>query len=279
MTAMNATGDTAYVFARTREQREFERLQAIERIFDPQTRRWLLATGLRRGWDCLEVGAGAGSVAKWMRERVGDSGRVVALDTARRFLSDLPANGVEVLKADVRTAPIEPGTFDLVHARFVLIHVAHWRTALNSMIKALRPGGWLVLEEPDFASARAIAGPDELRRAFENVNRAIEAMFSQRGLNYAFGARIPSLFQNQMFQNIRVQNSAPIERGGSPVASMMRLSTSQLREKYLATDFAGEKDIRLYEAFTCDPACWAIYHGTVRGVGCKSKRERNAIRH
>jgi SAM-dependent methyltransferase len=199
----------------------------------------------------------------------------VALDITTRFLSDLAVIGIEVVEADVRKAPIERETFDLVHARFVLIHIAHWWTALGAMIKALKPGGWLVLEEPDFSSARSFAGPDELRQAFESVNKSIEAMFSQRGMNHAFGVRIPSLLEKRMIQNICIENDASIERGGSPVAKILRLSTRQLQEKYIATGIASDEDIKLYDAFTHDPTCWAIYHGTVRGVGCKPNARRN----
>jgi ubiquinone/menaquinone biosynthesis C-methylase UbiE len=86
-----------------------------------------------------------------------------------------------VREADVRDAGVEPESFDLAHARFMLIHVPDWAAALAAMIRCLKPGSWLVLEEPNFSGSRSFAGPAELRRAFDNVHRAIEAMFSQRG--------------------------------------------------------------------------------------------------
>jgi hypothetical protein len=64
--SVNVISDRTYVFRGTRAQREFERLQALGRVFDPATRRCLIATGLGHGWNCLEVGAGAGSIAKWI---------------------------------------------------------------------------------------------------------------------------------------------------------------------------------------------------------------------
>jgi hypothetical protein len=54
--------ESAYVFQRVDDQRELERLRMIERVFDPASRRRLLATGLQAGWRCLEVGPGAGSI-------------------------------------------------------------------------------------------------------------------------------------------------------------------------------------------------------------------------
>src|ERR1039458_7122444 len=40
-------------------------------------------------------------------------------------------------------------TFDLVHARLVLVHVPQRAQALAAMVAALKPGGWLLLEEAD----------------------------------------------------------------------------------------------------------------------------------
>ena len=68
--------DTAYVFDGTRHEAELKRLRTLEAVFDPGTRACLLATGLRAGWRCLEVGAGAGSVATWLCEAAGPPGRV-----------------------------------------------------------------------------------------------------------------------------------------------------------------------------------------------------------
>ena len=74
-----------YVFQRVEDQRELERLRLIERVFDPASRRRLLATGLQAGWRCLEVGPGAGSIMTWMSELVGLTGQVVRWISIRSF--------------------------------------------------------------------------------------------------------------------------------------------------------------------------------------------------
>src|SRR5262245_43924512 len=203
----------AYVFQGTAHAPELERLRALERAFDRGTRRWLLSTGVGPGWRCLEVGAGAGSIARWLGEAVGGDGRVVALDRDARFLADVSAPNLEVVEADIRTAQVAPRAYDLVNARFLLIHLADWAAALDAMIRCVKPGGWLVLEEPDFSSARVYAGDAELRAAFANVGRAVEAMFARRGMDHAFGARLPALLQEleagRGFHEISVENDLP----------------------------------------------------------------------
>lgn len=105
-----------YVFHRAEDQRELERLRAIEQVFDPSSRRRLLATGLKSGWSCLEVGPGAGSILNWMSGVVGPTGRVVGVDLSTKFLTAPHPKHVEVRHGDVRSAPLPASSFDLVHA-------------------------------------------------------------------------------------------------------------------------------------------------------------------
>jgi len=75
---------------------ELARLKLLEAVCDPWTFRHLDGIGIRQGWRCLEVGAGAGSAVRWLSDRLGVAGRVVAADLDPRFRGDLRAPNVEV---------------------------------------------------------------------------------------------------------------------------------------------------------------------------------------
>jgi predicted methyltransferase len=77
-----------YFAAESSDSLERERLHALEAAKDPKTRRHMLQLGLKPGWSCLEVGAGGGSITRWLSEQVGPSGTVVAADIDLRFLQD-----------------------------------------------------------------------------------------------------------------------------------------------------------------------------------------------
>src|SRR5689334_15849917 len=100
---------------------ELSRLRLLEAIYDPYSQRALGFAGIEPGWNCLELGAGAGSIATWLSHAVGPGGAVVAIDLDPRFLVDLPAN-VEVRAVDVRHGDISDG-YDLIHARCLLQHL------------------------------------------------------------------------------------------------------------------------------------------------------------
>ncbi len=258
---------TDYVFQAGEEQRELERLQTIEAAFDPGTQRRLLATGLSTGWRCLEVGAGAGSIVRWLEQRVGPSGKVVAVDTNPRFLRGSGTSTIEIVQGDIRNVDLPVEAFDLVHARYVLIHLADYREVFVRLLRCVKPGGWVVVEEPDFSAARAISGPDDDRRAFDRITRAIEGMFTSLGMDFAAGAKLPALFQEHHLSQLTVDCEGHLAAGGALVPRLMKLSAQQLREKYVATGLVTDSEVDAYCRFADDADAWAVYYATVAVTG------------
>jgi ubiquinone/menaquinone biosynthesis C-methylase UbiE len=262
--------EDAYIFEGTADSAELERLQTLEAVFDEKSRQWLRSSGPLFGIRCLEVGAGAGSIAAWLASEVGSGGLVAAVDTNIRFLGQLPSQ-VQVIQGDLGEIALPADSFDLVHARYVLIHNAHAEVLLDAMLRALKPGGALVLEEPDFSAAMSLAGPSNLRNAFDNVSRAIDQTFSARGMNYAFGSALPGLVQDRAATLRSVEYDCPVASGGTNLAKMMRLSALALRDKYVGTGIATHADVDGYAEFALTPSCWANYYATVRVLAVKTQ--------
>jgi SAM-dependent methyltransferase len=252
-----------YIFNDTQYDPELERLQAIERIFDRLSRQQIQSTGITSGWHCLEVGAGAGSMARWMAELVKPSGKVVAVDLDTRFISHLKSSHLEIVQGDIRDLSLEPQSFDLVRARYVLIHIQDFQAAISKMLNCLKPGGWIAIEEPDFSAAKAISGDEVLCQSVERVNRAIARMFANKGMDCALGIKLPAIFEGLGLQLKSVLNDVPLSRGGSELAKLMKMSALQLADKYIATGETSEEDIHNYCLFADNPDTWAIYYGTV----------------
>jgi precorrin-6B methylase 2 len=256
--------ERSYIFADESAEPELRRLRLLESVFDADTRRWVLSAAsslvARR---CLEVGAGAGSIANWMASEVGPSGKVVAIDLDTRFLKDVPAN-VEVVQSCLGTSPNLTERFDLAHARYVLIHNADVRAVLRSMLAAVSPGGTIAVEEPDFSVAEAIVGPLELKQSFGKVREAIRSMFEKRGMTYALGRELPEIVREAGAIVDAVEYDVATARGGSPLAQMMAQSAAALHDKYLASGKVSAEDLSNYARFAASPDCWALYYATVR---------------
>lgn len=134
---------------------EARRLELFQQRLDPLTIRRLERLGIGRGARCLEIGGGRGSIAVWLSDCVGRDGRVTVTDLQPGFLDAIDASNVEVLRHDVRVDMFPERSFDLIHARVVLMHIPDDPDILYRLVSWLCPGGWLLLEEPDFGMRRS----------------------------------------------------------------------------------------------------------------------------
>jgi len=131
---------------------ESRRLRLFEQRLDPLTKRCIKRLSIGEGARCLEIGGGRGSMTRWLAKTVGPSGTVTATDLQTDFLRAVDAPNVEVIRHDVRTESFPESSFDLVHTRAVLMHIPDDPDLLGRMVSWLAPGGWLLLEEPDFGT-------------------------------------------------------------------------------------------------------------------------------
>lgn len=153
---MSEAPDYAFPHAAADESR---RLELFQDRLDPLTIRRLERLAVGPGAACLEIGGGRGSITRWLSELVGPHGTVTATDLQVDFLNSIDVPNVAVLRHDLRTDTFPEASFDLIHARAVLMHIPDDPAIIRRMVSWLRPGGWLLLEEPDFGMWVADADP------------------------------------------------------------------------------------------------------------------------
>jgi SAM-dependent methyltransferase len=257
---------STYVFDQT-WRKERGRLAALESLFDPASRQQLTSLGVGEGWQCLEVGAGAGGIAGWLADRVGDTGHVLATDLDTRFLDDRFSDGrgranLDVLTHNIVTDPLDGVAFDLIHARAVLVHLPEWRQVLDRLVDALRPGGWLLIEDVDFggATARMLArystAPAPTVAAMERVYLGIAAVFEAAGADPSFGVRLTGALADAGLAEVSGELHAPVVCGGTE--NWTRGSVEQLAERMVATGLATAADIELFLRLSADPSAYYL---------------------
>jgi SAM-dependent methyltransferase len=241
---MNERGRYAFPNA---AQGQAERLETLEAVLDPGTVQLLGERGVGLGWACLEVGAGAGSVARWLAERVGPHGRVLATDlnpTALESVGDAYP-WLTVAQHDVTTDPLPAASFDLVHSRLVLSWLPDPVHVLTRLVRTLRPGGWLVLEELDFVSAVADPAMDaDAAAIFTRVLHAHTVVLAERnGFDPTFGRRLPGLLQAAGLADVNAAGRVSMWRGGELGGELWRLTFQQLRQAMLDTGLVDDDDV------------------------------------
>lgn len=230
------------------------RLELKQRIQDPATVCFLERIGVGPGWRCLEVGAGAGSIAAWLCHRVGPAGHVVALDLDARFLRELALPNLLILEQDVVTSEIEPAAFDIVHARDLLVHIPERDRVLATLADAVRPGGWILIEEQDVSTDEPdpTAAPDA-RRLYASVMQATYRLLRDCGLDPSYGSSVLGQLRALGFESLSAEGRCLTYTGGPGCGSPHLPAFDGLREPLVEAGHVTAEEFRAFLELLGDP--------------------------
>jgi SAM-dependent methyltransferase len=227
------------------------RLAAAEDLLDDGTIRVLERLVVGAGWHCLEVGAGGGSIARWLAQRGAD---VVASDIATDDLDPGPSGRVEVRTHNVVTDPLESSVFDLVHARLLLEHLPEREAVLHKLVEALKPGGWLVAEDVDYVSGIPVSALGAAEHAHTQATRL--HLFAESGVDHTLGRALPSLLRAAGLEDVGNEGRVWVMEGGSPGARWFKISMAHLRPRLVGPGKLSDAEVdRMLELF--DDRAWS----------------------
>ncbi|MGH3934234.1 MAG: class I SAM-dependent methyltransferase, partial [Pseudonocardiaceae bacterium] len=192
-----------------------------------------------------------GSVATWLARRVAPSGRVLATDIKP---SHIPASaGLEVVQHDIVRDHLPEAAFDLICARLVLRGLPQRQAVLERLVRALRPGGWLQLDEFDITYGPALLMPDpRARQLYETFLAAKARLFDTVGADGAWGQYAAQAMHDAGLIDIDPVPHLQLWHAGSPGARLLIHHTFHLRDQFIN---AGMTDQQLTEvrALLADP--------------------------
>ena len=251
---------SSYMFENASEDGD-ARLSALERACDPVTIRRLGRLGPMTGWSCLEVGAGSGSIARWLSSQVGINGRLLVTDIDPRFLQSVPwaSDSVELRRHDIVTDDLPSAAFDLIHARHVFVHIPSAEQTLSHLVTALKPGGWLVIEDYDNVIDRTMLFTDRaLAETVERVLNSTWRLFAKRGSAIAWGRRLTARFRDSGLSDVGGDAEFHCVTGRSAYTQFQRGSFERARAEAVADGLASDADFDTVLALLDDP--YALYY-------------------
>jgi SAM-dependent methyltransferase len=208
---------------------EVERLQLQSRVWEPAGDAFMRRLELPPDADVVDVGCG---VLGWLRvlsRALGPGGRVVGadieprmLELARVFVGAERLANVALVRDDLFASALLPASFDLVHARFQLAPLGRMSEQLAAYRRLLKPGGWLVLEDPDIGSWRV--HPNATRT--QDLIALIERGFSAAGGDLNAGRRLPALLREMGGEPIVAAHVIALESGHSYLRLPLQFATA-----------------------------------------------------
>jgi len=231
-----------------------DRFTSLERCYDKVTISRLVALGVAEGWRCLEVGGGGGSIARWLSGQVGTAGSVLATDiNPDKMYGD--AGNLEIRHHDIVTDELPEAHFDLAHARLVLLHIPERKQALKRILRSLKPGGWLLLDEFDLTwrmPVLAAPSPDSVVLV-DKVLDGIHRLLEQAGLLRTWARDAYSAMRQAGFTDLDYTGFCEVWSGGSVGANLHRANALQVAPQLVSEDLVTEDELGEFLTLLEDP--------------------------
>ncbi len=177
-------------------------------------------------------------------------GEAVACDLDLSLIN-VRAQGLQLRQGNIVAGPIEPASFDLVTARALLHHVGDAEAAIVNLVASLRPGGAIVLIEPDFLPI-TIAEPPEVRAFWDGWL----AWSRERGIDYHIGRTLAPRLAALGLEQIGGAAETAIYNGSSPWADYWTQTIVELRNDLVSSRELNEALIDTFLGYCADPSWW-----------------------
>jgi ubiquinone/menaquinone biosynthesis C-methylase UbiE len=171
---------------------EEERLRRLPQALAADSNRLLDQLGIRSGDRVLDIGCGPQGILDLLSERVGPTGKVVGVEQsestvqlARQFLAQRQLPNVEVLHGDAKATGLPRASFDLVHARLVLVNVPEPQCVVDEMIALAKPGGVVASHEADWGMSLC----DPPSPAWNRLAKVFEEYSQSNGVDVFVGRK------------------------------------------------------------------------------------------
>jgi SAM-dependent methyltransferase len=221
--------------------------------------------GLRPGQSAIDLGCGPRGILNLLADRVSPGGRVVGLDAdpahtaaAAEFAAGRGLSGVEIMTADARHTGLPSGSFDLVHARTLLVNVPDPAELVAEMARLARPGGWVAGMEPDIEQAWCYPP----HPAFLRICEIFPVVFSRNGADERIGRRVPELFRQAGLEvagvEARVQMYPPGNSRRTIRLDLVRSTRAQVLQMGLASEAELDELDAAARAHLDDPRTIAV---------------------
>ena len=186
-------------------------------------------------------------MAEWLAVRVGSGGSVTATDLDTRFLDALDHDNLTV-QAHNLLEDDPPGEFDVVHARLLVEHLP-FDKALDALLVAVKPGGFLLVEDLDHVSAAPHPPVPELERAQE----AILSFMSNAGFDPYCGRRLRGALRDRGLEDVHAEGSVTVMHAGTPGMDFYRFTLEALGPTLVERGAISQDDIDAARASLDDP--------------------------
>ena len=212
---------------------EATRLRAQARLWDPTAEALFDRLRIRKGWRVLEVGPGQASLHMALRRRV--RGPIDAVERSRPFCEHLHAicrrdgfGDGRIWESELLHAPLPAREYDLIFARWVFLFLPDPVAHVKKLVRALKPGGLLAVEDYYRKTLSMVPEPPE----WPHFVAADDAFFASVGADASIGGLLPDIFRACGLRIVEVTPTIKTGHPGSPAWNWMTTYFMGVMDRY-----------------------------------------------
>ena len=243
------------------------RLQKQPSELAADSSRFLDHLGIRPGQRTVDLGCGPQGILDLLSERVGSNGTVVGieqdestLELARKFIAEHRLQNVELLQGNAKATGLPRASFDVVHARLLLVNVPQPQQVVGEMVALARPGGVVASHEADWGVS--ICAPPS--QAWDRLLAAFKAYSNSMGIDLFVGRKIPQMFREAGLRDVQITpliHAYPLGNSRRGIlCDLLENVRDRLVMEGLLTDIEFKKELSELERHLADAATLVIPH-------------------
>jgi hypothetical protein len=178
----------------------------------------------------------------------------MATELEPHLLEAIRGPNISIERHNILSDDLPQSTFDLVHTRALLTFLPDTRRAIVKLVSAIKPGGWLLIEEPDYVSA--IPDPTMTKSAQELSRKGWDALLGHlqsRGVDTELGRRLYHEVVSSGIVDARAEGFVGMQLGGTPSATFWRITIEQIQDQIVASGRLTPQELQCYRELLEDP--------------------------
>lgn len=248
-------GDPNAVYSLGTSAGESQRLKRQADELASESEALLERVRLRPGDSAIDLGCGPRGIIEMLHARVSPGGRVLGLDSdpahvamARELVASAGLDHAEILEADARRTGLSTGSFDLVHARTLLVTLPGPAEVLAEMVRLARPGGWVASLEPD--AELSIYYP--YHKVLDRLRELFVIAFTRNGADPLIGRRLGELYRLAGLEHVGLEARAGVYPPGHSRRTIAADLLRAMRPRLLALGAVDEAELDSLDATVRD---------------------------
>jgi len=260
-------GQPNYVLGASSPERQ--RLLMQCELFRPEARWMLDQIGVKRDWWTIDVGCGPLGILDLLAESTGPGAEVVGLerdpmmlDFGHELMAERGLDNVRLIQGDARNTGLPSESFDLAHARLVLVNVPQPEEVVSEMVNITRPGGYVALEEVDWISWVC----DPIHPAWARLIEINTEIWGRRGMDVHIGRRLPRMLNKAGLTDVQCKTHTPVFRRDHPYQFLLlafsNINRSEMIERGILTEAEFTELTESLRAHLEDPhtyVTWSLF--------------------